>query len=75
MQVEAAPFTQHIPHQFHAYWLDLWRTLRFSWQQAIGTPTGLHAEFAQYGIDAVTIQASLEPSQVTSCCVPASAWF
>lgn len=58
------PFVQLMPQNLHAYWVDLWQMLCFSWQQATALPSGVHAEFAKYGVDAVTIQTYLHPHKV-----------
>jgi len=43
--------------------------MSFSWQQATAMPTGVHAEFAMYGIDAVTIETSMQPDEVKHSCM------
>ncbi|KAA6418424.1 MAG: hypothetical protein FRX49_11584, partial [Trebouxia sp. A1-2] len=58
------PFLPHISKSLQAYWKHMWPILCFSWQQAIALPTGIHAEFAKYGIDAITIRTDMHSHEV-----------
>ena len=69
LQKMSTPFMHHMPAKLQKYWPDMWKVMTFSWQQATTMPTGLHAEFIQHGIDAVTIETYMQPSQVMYCCV------
>lgn len=60
------PFMDRVPAQLQSYWPDMWKVMTFSWQQATTVPTGIHAEFIQHGVDAVTIDTYTQPSEVTS---------
>ena len=55
---------EHVPSKLHSYSRALLALLRFSWQQATRQPTGMHADFITYGIDALTIRAIHDPQQV-----------
>lgn len=66
LQSLEAPGMSLVPKRFHHYWIDLWRAISFSWQQAIAVPTGIHAEFAQYGIDAISIHTLMQPFEVSN---------
>ena len=57
-----------IAAKMQPFWVDLWRIISFSWQQATAMPTGIHSEFTNYGIDAVTIETYMQPSEV-SCVI------
>ncbi|DBA88721.1 TPA: hypothetical protein ACH3X1_004146 [Trebouxia sp. C0004] len=58
------PLLQHMSKSLQAYWKTMWPILCFSWQQAIALPTGIHAEFAKYGIDAITIRTDMHSHEV-----------
>lgn len=58
------PFMDRMPAKLRKYWPDMWKVMTFSWQQATTMPTGLHAEFIQHGVDAVTLETYMQPIQV-----------
>lgn len=64
MQKLETPFMDRIPAKLRQYWPDMWKVMTFSWQQATTMPTGLHAEFIQHGVDAVTIETYMQPIEV-----------
>ncbi|KAL3149618.1 Glycosylphosphatidylinositol anchor attachment 1 protein [Trebouxia sp. C0010 RCD-2024] len=57
------PFMDRMPAKLRKYWPDMWKVMTFSWQQATTMPTGLHAEFIQHGVDAVTLETYMQPIQ------------
>lgn len=64
LQDVKVPLLQHMSKSLQAYWKNMWPVLCFSWQQAIALPTGIHAEFAKYGIDAITIRTDMHSHEV-----------
>ena len=64
LQDVKVPCLQHMSKSLQAYWKSMWPVLCFSWQQAIALPTGIHAEFAKYGIDAITIRTDMHSHEV-----------
>ncbi len=64
LQDVKVPFLQHMSKSLQAYWKIMWPVLCFSSQQAIALPNGVHAEFAKYGIDAITIRTDMHSHEV-----------
>lgn len=66
------PFKERIPAKLQHYWPNMWKVMSLSWQQATTMPTGIHAEFIKHGVDAVTIETYMQPSEVSCKQLPCS---